>query len=234
MFVNIYIGDIEGLLKSPSKYEEFFERLSRERQVKAEKIKPYAGKCRSVGAGILLDEVLKDQGLSEKEMSYVYGEVGKPGFEDHPNLFFNLSHSGSRVMCVIGDIPVGCDIERIKKVNPGIAKRFFADKDNELLSDAKQKGEQKYRECFYTLWTLKESYIKCIGLGLKCPMNSFSFIYDGKDYHIEDKPEYILYSDTEKLFENEEDGKKINDGYSYSVCMNSIKIPELKISKITL
>ncbi|MBR4780035.1 MAG: 4'-phosphopantetheinyl transferase superfamily protein [Lachnospiraceae bacterium] len=230
----LYIGDIEGLLNSPSKYEEYLERLSGERQIKAGKIKPYASKCRSVGAGILLNEALKEYGICEKDMSYAYGKVGKPGFAERPNLFFNLSHSGSRVMCVMGDVPVGCDIERIRKVNPGIAKRFFSDKDNELLSDAKKKGEQEYRECFYTLWTLKESFIKCIGLGLKCPMNSFSFISDGRKYIIEGKPEYIFYTDIEMPSQNEEENENITDRYAYSVCLNSMEIPEFKISKLTL
>ena len=232
MFVNIYIGDIEGLLKSPSKFEEYLTRLSTERQAKTEKIKPYESKCRSVGAGILLDEALKEQGLHEKDMIYRYGDVGKPCFENYPNLFFNLSHSGSRVMCVMGDVPVGCDIERIRKANGGIAKRFFSDKDNELLSG--KKGEQEYRESFYTLWTLKESYIKCIGMGLKCPMNSFSFVSDGTEYSIEDKPEYVFHTDIERLFKNEDENKKIIDEYAYSVCMNSSVKPEIKLSKLIL
>ena len=232
--IYIYIGDIEGLLMSPSKYKEYLKFLSAERQAKTDKIKPYESKCRSVGAGILLDEALKELGLCEKDMSYTYGEVGKPCFVNYPNLFFNLSHSGSRVMCVMGDVPVGCDIERIRKVNPGIEKRFFSGKDNELLYDAKQKGEQEYRNRFYTLWTLKESYIKCIGLGLKCPMNSFSFVPIETEYGIEDKPEYVFHTDVEKILEKEEANATTIDGYAYSVCVNSIKMPDLKISKILL
>ena len=230
--IDLYIGDIEGLLKSPSKFEEYLTRLSTERQAKSEKIKPYESKCRSVGAGILLDEALKEQGLREKDMIYRYGDVGKPCFENYPNLFFNLSHSGSRVMCVMGDVPVGCDIERIRKANGGIAKRFFSDKDNELLSG--KKGEQEYRESFYTLWTLKESYIKCIGLGIKCPMNCFSFVSDGKEYSIEGKPEYVFRTGIERLFENEEESKKIIDGYAYSVCINTMETPDIRIRQLIL
>ena len=137
-------------------------------------------------------------------------------------------------MCVMGDVPVGCDIERIRKVNPGIEKRFFSGKDNELLYDAKQKGEQEYRNRFYTLWTLKESYIKCIGLGLKCPMNSFSFVSDGTEYSIEDMPEYVFHTEIERLFKNEDENKKIIDEYAYSVCMNSSVKPEIKLSKLIL
>ena len=221
MLVNVYIGDLEILFKDSAKYEEYLSELSEERKKKTLKIKSYEGRCRSIGAGVLLDEALKQYSLREKDMTYGYGEVGKPYLKEAPELCFNLSHSRSKAMCVIGDIPVGCDIEFIKKANDGIAKRFFSAKDNELLKSAKRLGELEYRESFYTLWTLKESYIKCTGLGLKCPMDSFSFICDDEKYHIVGNADYSFLSD-------------IQDGYAYSVCLKSKKMPELKIRRIIL
>lgn len=221
MLVNVYIGDLEVLFKDSAKYEDYLSELSEERKKKTLKIKSYEGRCRSIGAGVLLDEALKQYSLREKDMTYRYGEVGKPYLKEAPELCFNLSHSRSKAMCVIGDIPVGCDIEFIMKANDGIAKRFFSAKDNELLKSAKRLGEPEYRERFYTLWTLKESYIKCTGLGLKCPMDSFSFIYDGEKYHIDGNVDYCFLSD-------------IQDGYAYSVCLKSKKMPELKIRRIIL
>jgi 4'-phosphopantetheinyl transferase len=228
MLVNVYIGDLEVLFKDSAKYEEYLSELSEERKKKTLKIKSYEGRCRSIGAGVLLDEALKQYSLREKDMTYGYGEVGKPYFKEAPELYFNLSHSRSRAMCVIGDIPVGCDIEFIKKANEGIAKRFFSAKDNELLKSAKRLGEPEYRESFYTLWTLKESYIKCTGLGLKCPMDSFSFIYDIEKYHIDGNADYSFLSDIERS------NSDIKDGYAYSVCVNNNELPELKIRNIVL
>lgn len=228
MLVNVYIGDLEILFKDSAKYEEYLSELSEERKKKTLKIKSYEGRCRSIGAGVLLDEALKQYGLSEKDMTYRYGEVGKPYLKEAPELCFNLSHSRSKAMCVIGDIPVGCDIEFIKKANDGIAKRFFSAKDNELLKSAVQRGEQEYRESFYILWTLKESYIKCTGMGLKCPMDSFSFIYDGKQYHIDGNTDYTFLSGIERKTGD------IKDGYAYSVCVNNKELHELKIRNIVL
>lgn len=228
MSVNVYIGDLTELYNDDRKYESYLSGLSEERKLKTLKIKSYEGRLRSVGVGVLLDKALNEYGLREKDMTYGYGDVGKPYFKEAPGLYFNLSHSRLKVMCVLGSIPVGCDIEYIKKANEGIAKRFFSAKDNEMLDAAKELGEKEYRESFFRLWTLKESYIKCTGQGLKCPMDSFSFIYDGEKYHIDGKEDYYFWADTE-ISEN---NKK--EGYAYSICANSKEIPDIKINKIVL
>ena len=142
-------------------------------------------------------------------------------------MYFNLSHSGCKVMCVLGPIPVGCDIEYIKKANAGIAKRFFSAKDNELLDEASEYGEQKYRECFYRLWTLKESYIKCTGQGLKCSMDSFSFVYEDERYHIAGNEDFSFLSDIEILEAGREE-------YAYAVCAKKKESPDINIHRIML
>ena len=65
-------------------------------------------------------------------------------------------------------------------------------------------------------------------------MNSFSFVSDGTEYSIEDKPEYVFHTDIERLFKNEEDSKKIIDGYAYSVCINTIETPDIRIRQLIL
>jgi len=227
MVLDIYIGDVSELLNDERVYESYLSELSEERKNKLKKIKSHSGRCRSAGVGVLLDEALKKYGFREKDMTYGYGEVGKPYFKEAPELYFNLSHSGCKVMCVLGSIPVGCDIEYIKKANAGIAKRFFSAKDNELLEEASEYGEQKYRECFYRLWTLKESYIKCTGQGLKCSMDSFSFVYEDERYHIAGNEDFNFLSDIEIL----EDGI---EEYAYAVCAKKKESPDIKIHRIML
>ena len=100
MLVNVYIGDLEILFKDSAKYEEYLSELSEERKKKTLKIKSYEGRCRSIGAGVLLDEALKQYSLREKDMTYRYGEVGKPYLKEEPELCFNLSHSKSKAMCL--------------------------------------------------------------------------------------------------------------------------------------
>ena len=42
------------------------------------------------------------------------GEHGKPYLQDYPEVHFNLSHAGNRVMCVVSPEPAGCDIEGVE------------------------------------------------------------------------------------------------------------------------
>ena len=236
MLVSVYVGELNRLFYDTERYERYFKGLSDERKKRTEKIGSFEGRCRSVGAGLMLDEALKKYGFREKDMSIIYGENGKPVFKDAPELFFNLSHSKKRAMCVIGNFPAGCDVEHIHKVNDGIAHRFFTEKDNFILSEAKALGEEEYKKKFYTLWTLKESYIKCTGLGLKCPLDSFAFSYDGIRYQIDDKPEYVFSTFTGEDLNSICETVESNDDeiYVYSVCLKSGEIFNLSVNYFVL
>lgn len=92
----------------------------------------------------------------------IRAEGGKPYFKGHPELHFNLSHSGEFVLCALSDAPVGVDIEVIRPRKEGLPAYSF-------------KGENYERylalggdwEAFYTLWTEVESIIKYTGEGLR-------------------------------------------------------------------
>ncbi|MCR4624504.1 MAG: 4'-phosphopantetheinyl transferase superfamily protein [Lachnospiraceae bacterium] len=224
MAVNIYYADISGLLRSPGEYEKLMEHLSDERCSKTLKIKHLEGRCRSVGAGMLLDKALSVYGLKEKDMKYTYGKNGKPSFAGHPEIFFNLSHSGSRVMCILADVPVGCDVEKIGKGNPKIAKRFFTEPENAELEAAGKLNEQLYKDLFYTYWTLKECYVKCTGQGLGCPFDSFAFTKDGRCYKIKYRTGYKFIN-----FADEVKKGSTKPRYAYAVCLETKNMPEYSI-----
>ena len=44
------------------------------------------------------------------------------------------------------------------------------------------KSEEERSPFFYTLWTLKESYIKAVGKGLSMPLHSFKVNFSNKKY----------------------------------------------------
>ena len=85
---------------------------------------------------------------------------------------FNLSHSGDYAMCIIGDSPVGCDVERVRKIALKLADRFFAQSEKEMISN--QPTEDDKINTFFRLLTLKESYVKAEGQGLSIGLNSFA------------------------------------------------------------
>lgn len=100
-----------------------------------------------------------------------YNKYGKPYLSSFKSIKFNISHSGKYIVYAFDDDEVGIDIEQIKKINyQNICKRFFHKKENNYIKSFK-KNKQLYN--FYKIWTIKESYVKCIGKGLSIPLNSF-------------------------------------------------------------
>ena len=133
---------------------------------------------RSLGAGLLLQKALCDFGIDEKKAVFETNRNGKPyilhGAQDVglKTIHFNLSHSGDYAMCVIGNNPAGCDVERVRKIDLKIADRFFYPSEIELIKT--QPNSEAQINTFFRLWTLKESYIKAEGQGLSMGLNTFS------------------------------------------------------------
>ena len=89
---------------------------------------------------------------------------GKPWFPDHPDCHFNLSHSGSYVFCGLADVPIGVDIEETVPRKDALAHYIM-----DLAELAAYCEHPDQDEMVYTLWTLKESYVKCTGEGISYP-----------------------------------------------------------------
>lgn len=110
-------------------------------------------------------------GCKNSELKHRVNEFNKPLLVNPKQLYFNISHSGNWVFCAVEDKLVGIDIEYIKFIDFKIVKRFFT--NHEYNSLLKQYPENQIR-FFYTLWTLKESYVKAVGRDLSLPLDSFS------------------------------------------------------------
>lgn len=117
-------------------------------------------------------------------------EDGKPEISkkiNRMNLRFNISHTNGMVACALTkEYDIGVDLEwptRFKNIN-SIAKRYFSNSEYNYLK-ASPLSEQ--REVFFTLWTLKESYLKAIGKGLRQPLDSFTFDLDTFNISFVDK-----------------------------------------------
>lgn len=88
--------------------------------------------------------------------------AGKPWFPDCPWLQFNLSHSGGLVLCGAGRYPLGVDVERVRPRREGLARHVLS--GEEFAWFRRLGGDWG---SLYTLWTLKEAKVKCLGTGLR-------------------------------------------------------------------
>lgn len=128
-------------------------------------------------AWALLRRALKEHGFDTDIIEFEFNEFGKPYIKDS-DVYFNLSHSGDYVMCVISGSEVGCDIQKIGPCKDNLAKRFFCNEEYQNIIS--QKTEDEQIDLFYRYWTLKESFIKATGMGLKLHLNSFQIILGNK------------------------------------------------------
>lgn len=122
-------------------------------------------------------------------------EFGKPYIKD--SFPFNISHSGEYVILAKNDTQIGCDIEKIVDIDvKQMAEYSFYKKEIEYL-----KNKNYDLKTFYRFWTIKESYLKMLGLGISKGLDSFfvdleNLTINGQnDYKItlkEDLPNYII------------------------------------------
>lgn len=154
-------------------FQKFYSRMSAARREKIDRVKKAEAKRQSLGVGILLDYGLREHGLREKDIRIRQGENGKPCLADNPGVFFNLSHSKEMAMAVFAQNDVGCDIEHMEDGKEKVAGRFFCPEEGMWIENARNPEEKKER--FFRLWTLKESFQKATGAGMRLSMTSFCF-----------------------------------------------------------
>ena len=180
-FCRVWFADTAPLA-APSLFAEGYRRMSPARQAKIDRLRFDEGKRLSLGAGLLLRTALASAGLDAATEPIETGPCEKPYLAAHPELRFNLSHSGTRVLCVLSDLDCGCDVERIGQGSPALADRFFAPEEQERLkipgpadSASRHPPENGFwQRLFCRIWTRKESYLKATGEGLSRSLSSFS------------------------------------------------------------
>ena len=167
----VLYADVEPL-NDDELFEYFYKNISETRQKKINAFRMRKDRNLSLGASVLLDCGLnKLFGLREKEMQYGFSGNGRPFLKNRPDIYFSVSHSGTKAVAAFSDAEIGADIEKIKNADLKIAKRFFDEKEYDYLNSITDSEKQTAE--FYRLWTMKESYMKFTGLGMKLPLDSF-------------------------------------------------------------
>ena len=116
----------------------------------------------------LLAVGLREHWDLEQLPSIARGKRGKPLFPDFPQLRFNLSHSGPRALCALDRDEVGVDIQQITLRRSAFLDRLLSPEERAWLL-----GLGDDPEAFTQLWTLKESFMKATGLGMRLALDSF-------------------------------------------------------------
>lgn len=106
----------------------------------------------------------------------IRNEHGKPSLAEFPEIKYNLSHADGIAVCLIADSECGVDCEGVRPYRPNVVKRSFSENEKFLIENA---PETERDLLFFRLWTLKEAYVKAIGIGISYPLNTVEFSFDG-------------------------------------------------------
>lgn len=119
-----------------------------------------------------------------KAWKFTSNEFGKPTTDckiGSHSLEFNISHSGGIVVCAfLLGAPVGVDIESSRRKIPwfDVAKDSFSQQEVDELRKVKS---SELPQRFFEYWTLKEAFIKAMGMGLSLPLGEFWFQFAARN-----------------------------------------------------
>ena len=138
-------------------------------------VRAHAG-LRSILAGYL--------GVAPAAVTVTTGSLGKPGLDPGRHgtaLRYNLSHSHGVALVVVGSHrAVGVDVERVRPLPDldGLVARYCAPGEQAALG---RLPPDRRLEAFFTVWTLKEAYLKARGEGLHQRPESVEITLDPDD-----------------------------------------------------
>ena len=153
---------------------------------------------------LIKTQIQKLIGIPIEAIQMDKNKYGKPYIKGCDNLHFNVSHSGLWVVAALSECAVGIDIEEKKAFDfLAIGERFFAAEEIQALLHASDQLDY-----FYLIWTMKESLIKHVGMGLSLPLNAFSIRTDSEN------GSFTFYEDECYWFQP----YAIHDDYKMAVC----------------
>ena len=142
-------------------YADAFRYLTDERQQRALRFRNASDRHACIlGDALLRNVVAEELGCDYRRVCIGNDSCGKPYvvFPSDCGLNISLSHSDGMVVAALDEVPIGIDVECIRDIDARVLKHVLS--ENEAL----YVGESNRR--FFEIWTMKEAYLKCIGLGL--------------------------------------------------------------------
>lgn len=119
----------------------------------------------------LLDRGLKlEYNLNLQSLKLVKDVYGKPRLKDYEAIKFNISHCNGMIACSLNNSEVGIDVEDVKPFDYRVASKILTSSELNIVKESENQAQT-----FFKLWTLKESFIKCIGTGFNYSLPEISF-----------------------------------------------------------
>ena len=131
----------------------------------------------------LIKKIADDYNI--KNYKIVKNEYGKPYFENN-DIYFNISNSDSVVVAAVSDKEIGIDIQKIK-YNDAIVNRTFTESEKQYLNKSSDK-----KKVFTLIWTMKESYVKKLGIGVGYGLKNVDTISMIDKFKVIEYEDYII------------------------------------------
>ncbi len=110
------------------------------------------------------------------DWQFVEGYRGRPEVASpQTSLRFNIAHSGGVVACIFTDgREAGVDVEDLgrRMIEPELWNRYCAPSE---IADIVAHPPEARHDRFLTYWTLKEAYLKALGLGIGVHLSDIAF-----------------------------------------------------------
>lgn len=181
------------------RYDFLKRAITKERRYKAARYFRLEDKIRCVIAEVLLKYAVYLYTGKAIDIAYSYNKYGKPFLKNCHNLNFNISHSGEWVVVAVGKSQIGIDVEYKKENWDLVGEKVFSEYEKHWSQNSPKKKA--------ILWTIKEAYVKYLGIGLSKGMDSFSIDLKKK-----------IITEVQEPYQTKFDSFVVDDDYVCSEC----------------
>ncbi|MEI3518688.1 MAG: hypothetical protein V8R14_04530 [Clostridia bacterium] len=109
---------------------------------------------------LLIRDILSEKGIND--VVIMRTEKGKPYIDESFGISLSVSHSGRYFVCLVGDAPVGVDVQEENRANiDAVSRRYFTEEEagmvkdggSDRLQDMGQKGSLRQISGIGTGWS---------------------------------------------------------------------------------
>ncbi|NPD91608.1 4'-phosphopantetheinyl transferase family protein [Xylanibacter muris] len=161
--------------------------ISVQRRQSALRFKKAEGRILSVAAYLLLKRSLRDLYGFDCNPDLGYEQNGKPFIVGHPEVCFNISHCRKAAACAVDGCPVGVDVETLRPFREELACHVLSGSEYAAVV-----GSENPETEFIRLWTMKESFLKLTGEGIRTDLKTL--FGNGNGCADEYSETYIVYN----------------------------------------